>query len=57
MQTAEKGDKMGEEKQKALTAEDISKINSILARDQSAEVKPTRDGVRVFRIRREEVKK
>lgn len=48
---------MDKEKQKTLTAEDIRKINSILAHDQSAEVKPTRDGVKVFHVKREEVKK
>lgn len=47
---------MVEEEKKFLTPDDIRKINSILARDQSAEVKPTRDGVRVFRIGREEEK-
>lgn len=39
-----------------LTPEDIEKIEAVLACDQTAEVKPTRDGIRVSFIRREEVK-
>lgn len=42
---------------KTLTEADISAINSVLARDQRVELIPTRDGVRVIRIRREEVKR
>lgn len=41
---------------KTLTEENISAINSVLARDQRVELIPTRDGVRVICIRREEVK-
>lgn len=43
--------------QKTLTEADISVINSVLARDQRVELIPTRDGVRVICIRREEVKR
>lgn len=42
---------------KTLTETDIRAINSVLARDQRVELIPTRDGVRVIRIRREEVKR
>lgn len=42
---------------KKLTEADIIAINSVLVRDQRVELIPTRDGVRVIRIRREEVKR
>ena len=39
-----------------LTDKQIQTINSILARDQRVELIPTKTGVTVFRVRREEVK-
>lgn len=39
-----------------LTAKNIEAINSVLAKDQRCEVIPTKDGVRIIRIKREEVK-
>lgn len=39
-----------------LTDKQIETINSILARDQRVELIPTKTGVTVFRVRREEVK-
>lgn len=47
---------MSVESPKTLSEDDIRKINSVLARDQSVEVKPTKDGVRVFHVKREEIK-
>jgi len=34
----------------------LQKIRVVLAKDQTAEVKPTKDGVKVMHVRREEVK-
>lgn len=39
-----------------LTEKQIQAINGILARDQRVELIPTKTGVAVFRVRREEVK-
>ena len=39
-----------------LTPEDIARINRALSKGASAEVKPTKDGVRVLCIYRQEVK-
>ena len=39
-----------------LTDANIKAINSVLAKDQRVELIPTKDGVRVIRIKREEVK-
>ena len=39
-----------------LSAENIKAINAVLAKDQRVELIPTRDGVKVIQIRREEVK-
>lgn len=39
-----------------LTDKDISKINSVLAKDDRAEVIPTKDGVKVVHIKRQLVK-
>ena len=39
-----------------LTAENIRAINAVLSRDQRVELIPTKDGVRVIHVRREEVK-
>lgn len=44
-------------KPKALTPDDITKINSILAKDQRVELIPTREGVKVFHVRREEIRR
>ena len=40
----------------SLTAENITAINAVLAKDQRVELIPTRDGVKVIHVRREEVK-
>ena len=42
-------------KGKHLTQENIDAINAVLAKDQRVEVVPTKDGVRVFHIKRQEV--
>lgn len=39
-----------------LTAENIRAINAVLSKDQRVELIPTKDGVRVIHVRREEVK-
>lgn len=39
-----------------LTEKDIAKINSVLSKDQRVEVIPVKDGVRVIKIKRDEVK-
>ncbi len=39
-----------------LTDKDIAKINSVLSKDQRVEGIPVKDGVRVIRVKREEVK-
>lgn len=41
----------------ALTPENIQTINAVLAKDQRVELIPTRDGIRIIRIKREEIKK
>ena len=45
------------ERARALTDDEIERINSMLAKDQRVELIPTKDGVRVIEIKREEVKK
>lgn len=40
--------------QAKLTQENVDAINELLAMDQRCEVIPTRDGVRVIRVRRDE---
>ena len=40
-----------------LTDDIIKRIESVLAKDERVELIPTKDGVRVIRVRREEVKK
>lgn len=42
---------------KVLTEDAIERINSVLVRDRRVELIPTKDGVRVIEIKREEVKK
>ena len=39
-----------------LTEGNIKAINSVLEKDQRVELIPTKDGVRVIRVKREEVK-
>lgn len=39
-----------------LTDENIKAINSVLEKDQRVELIPTKDGVRVIRVKRDEVK-
>ena len=39
-----------------LTQANIAAINAVLARDQRVELIPTRDGIKVIHVRREEVK-
>jgi hypothetical protein len=39
-----------------LTAEQIKAIEQILSKDQRVELIPIKDGVRVFEIRRKEIK-
>lgn len=39
------------------TADDLSLINAIIAKGDRAELIPVKDGVKVVRVRREEVKK
>lgn len=46
---------MTKEKPK-LTPENIRDIETVLAKDQTAEVKPTKDGVRVCYVERKAVK-
>lgn len=41
---------------KQLSQENIRAINAVLAKDQRVELIPVKDGVKVVRIRREEVK-
>lgn len=41
---------------KSLSQAEIRAINAVLSQDQRVELIPTKDGVRVIRIRREEVK-
>ena len=48
---------MNKETSKKLTDDQIRAINEVLSRDQRVELIPTREGVRVIRIRREDVKK
>lgn len=43
-------------KEKKLTQENIDAINAVLAMDHRVELIPTKDGVRVIHVRREEVK-
>ena len=44
------------DEKRQLTDKQIQTINSILAKDQRVELIPTKTGVTVFRVRREEVK-
>lgn len=46
----------GAKRRAELSAENIKAINAVLAKDQRVELIPTRDGVKVIQIRREEVK-
>lgn len=39
-----------------LTESNIKAINSVLCKDQRVELIPTKDGVRVIRVERKEVK-
>ena len=41
---------------RALTPAVIQQINSLLRKDQRVELIPTKDGVRVYHVRREEVR-
>lgn len=43
-------------KEKRLTPENIAAINAVLAKEQRVELIPTKDGVKVIHVRREEVK-
>lgn len=40
----------------AITADDLPTINTIIAKGDRAELIPVKDGVKVVRVRREEVK-
>ena len=46
----------GTKKKIELSPENIKAINAVLAKDQRVELIPTKDGVRVIHIRRDEVK-
>lgn len=46
-----------EDRATALTDDAIERINSVLAKERRVELIPTKDGVRVIEIKREEVKK
>lgn len=48
---------MAKEKQIELTESEIRAIEADLSRDIRVELIPTRDGVKVYRVRREEVRK
>lgn len=39
-----------------LTPENIRTINAVLAKDQRVELIPTKDGIKIIRIKREEAK-
>ena len=41
---------------RSLTPQDIQMINDLLRKDQRVELIPTKNGVMVYRVRREEVK-
>ena len=44
------------DKAKRLTPQDVDAINAILAKDQRVELIPTRDGIRLIHVKREEIK-
>lgn len=46
----------GAKRRVELSPENIKAINAVLAKDQRVEVVPTKDGVKVVWVRREEVK-
>lgn len=46
----------GKIRKNELTPEQIIAINTVLAKDQRVELIPTKDGVKVIHVRREEVK-
>lgn len=48
--------KCGKIHKNELTQEHITAINAVLAKDQRVELIPTKDGVKVIKVRREEVK-
>lgn len=48
--------KCGKISKNELTPEHIAAINAVLAKDQRVELIPTRDGIRVIYIKREEIK-
>ena len=48
--------KCGNISKNELTAEHIAAINAVLAKDQRVELIPTKNGVRVIHVHREEVK-
>ena len=41
---------------KELSQEDIAAINAELAKDQRVEVVPTKDGIKILRVRRVKIK-
>lgn len=41
---------------KKLSQEDIAAINAELAKDQRVEVVPTKDGIKILRVRRDKIK-
>ena len=41
---------------KELSQEDIAAINAELAKDQRVEVVPTKDGIKILRVRRDKIK-
>ena len=47
---------MSGESKKELTADNIRAIEAVLSRGERVELIPTRDSVRVIRVRREEAK-
>ena len=53
MKTRQKGSTIDE---RWLSPENIAAINAILASDQRVELIPTKRGVMVYRVRREEIK-
>ena len=46
----------GAKRRAELSAENIKAINAVLAKDLRVELIPTKDGVRVIQVRRDEVK-
>lgn len=41
---------------KELSQEDIAAINAELAKDQRVEVVPTKDGIKILRVRRDKIR-